>query len=135
MNKPNGLMVNLEARDNKRYNVFYLRNEDGSYEEVAQEYKQTTDVANLDPIVNWLTWIPNKEWIHPVSGVFANGGLIVKAIGEYHESEWKGKSMPVDDMYLGGVLFKKFDEILDSYTKENSETQIDNLIAVDFKNK
>lgn len=142
MNKPNGLMINIENADNKRYNVFYIKNEDGSYREFSQEYKKSTNIASFDPIDNWLTLVPDIEWIHPISGAFDNdGGFTVKAAGRFHQSQWKGQNMSIKDMYFSGVLFKKFDEILEYYDKtpiENivsTKDMVDNMILDDFKNK
>ena len=120
--RPNAILVNVKDDDNKRWNVVYIRGEDGKYSHVGKEYIKTTNPLNLDPFVNWLDGIPDKEWIHPVhakpDGI---GGWYLKAYDTYNEVRWNNKSISFSKLNELGIIFQCFDKLLDRYKNMTDE--------------
>ena len=120
--RPNAILVNVKDNDGKRWNVVYVRGEDGKYSHIGQEYIPTTDIINLDPFVNWLDYVPDKEWVHPVHAISdGNGGYHLCAYDTYHEVRWNEQSITLKKLNELGIIFQCFDKLLDSYKNMTDE--------------
>lgn len=135
MIKPNAVLVNITDSTGKRWNVVYIRAADGSYSHAGQEYVKTTDPLNLDPFVNWLDCIPDKEWVHPVHAKSdGRGGWHLKAYDTYHEARWNDQSVSLQKLNEGGLVFHVFNKLLDSY-KDMTNEELLNTLNIGRTNK
>ena len=120
--RPNAILTNRTDSNNKRWNVVYIRLEDGSWTHSGQEYIKTDNPLNLDPFVNWLDWIPDKEWVHPVIAKSdGNGGWYMKGFDTFNEARFNDKSVTLQEIYDKGVLFLFFGKLLDHYKNKTDE--------------
>jgi len=114
--RPNAILVNIKDNNGKRWNVIYIRGEDGKYTHVGHEYIKTTDLTNLDPFENWLDYIPDKEWVHPVCARSdGTGGWYLKAFDTFNECRYNNESISLKKLNEMRIIFKCFDKMLDKY--------------------
>jgi hypothetical protein len=117
MKIPNAILINkTDSSTGKRWNVIYIKTGVETYTHVGSEYVKTDDITNFDPFVNWLDYIPDKEWVHPVVATPSNnGGWDVCAFDGFHNVTYNGKDTTLDFLYSNNLLFKMFDKLLKSY--------------------
>jgi hypothetical protein len=126
--RPNAVLVNVKDNTGKRWNVIYIRGEDGKYSHIGQAYEKTSDLVNLDPFVNWLDMIPGKEWVHPViAKPDGKNGWYLKAFDTYNEARWNDESVSLSKLNEMGVIFKCFDKLLDEYKNMTEEELLEEL--------
>jgi hypothetical protein len=128
MIRPNAILVNVKDSDGKRWNVVYIRDENGTYSHTGSEYVPTTDFMNLDPFVNWLEVPVDKEWVHPVIAKKASdGGWLMRAFDTFNEARWNGKSISLEKLNELGVIFQCFDKLLDHYKSMTDDELLEEL--------
>ena len=128
MIRPNAILVNTKDNTGKGWNVIYIRDDKGNYSNTGQEYIKTNDLTNLDPFVNWMDWVPDKEWVHPVhANPDNNGGWYLKPYDTYHEVRWNGESITLKKLNELGIIFKCFDKLLDSYKNMTDDKLLEEL--------
>lgn len=133
--RPNGILINKEM-DGKRWNVVFIRKEDGSWTNTYQEYKKTDEPTNLDPFVNWLDWIPDKEWVHPVIAKDdERGGWFLRAFDRFQEMRFNDKSVTIQEVFEKGLLFSYFNKLLDHYQNMTDEQILETLNIGRTENK
>ena len=117
MKIPNAILINkTDSSTGKRWNVVYIKTGVETYTHVGSEYVKTDDITNFDPFVNWLDYIPNKEWVHPVVATPSDiGGWYLCAFDRFHNATYNGKDTTLDFLYSNNLLFKMFDKLLKSY--------------------
>jgi len=128
MRRPNAVLTNVKDNNGKRWNVVYIRLENGTYTHTGSEYVKSDSPMTLDPFVNWLDYVPDREWVHPVHAITDdNGGWYLVAYDTYHESCWEGKSITLDKLSSLGLLFKCFDKLLDWYKNATDDELLEEL--------
>jgi hypothetical protein len=120
--RPNGILINKEM-DGKRWNIVFIRLDDGSWTNVYEEYVKTTDPTNLDPFVNWLDYIPDKEWVHPVVAKKSDekGGWFIRAFDTFQSMRYNDKDATTKEIYDKGLLYIYFDKLLNHYQNMTDE--------------
>ena len=141
MKRPNGMLFNVKGKDGKRWNLVYVKKQDGTYESSANEYIPTDNPLNLDPFVNWLDYIPNKEWMHPIVVITdENGGWRIKPFDTYNQITFEGKTADDKQSYFevlfrSGVIEKMIDKTLSKYEQMNDEELLNELNISRMDNK
>jgi hypothetical protein len=124
--RPNAIMF-VKTVQGKEYIFVYVR-EDGHYlGPFERNFIRTTDPFNLDPFENWLDFIPEKEWVHPVVAERDATGWWFKGFDTYTEVMWEGKSTTLNYLHDTKNLYKFFDFILDTYKNYTEEELIKEL--------
>jgi hypothetical protein len=135
MIRPNAILINVKDVNNKRWNVVYIQEGAEIYSNVGEEYIKTKDPTNLDPFVNWLDYIPNTEWVHPVYAKRDSNGWKLKAFDTFNKCEYYGESISLDKLFERGVLFKTFDKLLNNYKCLNDDELLEVLNSGRINNK
>jgi len=117
--RPNGIIVNITIND-KRYNVIYRRVGNVVDAILQLEYKKIE--TSLFPLDNWLDYIPDKEYVHPILiEVSDKGGWGIHPYDTFNEVMWDGKSTTLKDLNDKQLVYPFFDTILDAYAKYTDE--------------
>lgn len=128
--RPNAILVNVSDSEGKRWNVIYIRGEDGKYTHVGNEYTPTPNPVNLDPFVNWSDLMIGKGWVHPAYAKSdGNGGWYISAYDTYNQAQWDGKETTLEELNERGVVFACFDSLLDRY-KNMSDEELETVLKI-----
>lgn len=125
--RPNAVLVNIQNKTGKRWNVVYMRDDKGNYTHSDYiPYIKTDNSLDLDPFVNWLDI--DKEFAHPCHAKSdLKGGWWFQAYDTYHEVMWNGKPIKLSKLNELGLVSKVFDKILDLYKNMTDEELLDEL--------
>ena len=82
-------------------------------------YKKTTDPLNLDPIVNWMEFPSDREYVHPANITNDDNKARVVAIDTYHIITVDGIPVKLTELASSGNVWNFFNKVLDSYNSPN----------------
>ena len=125
--KPNGILA-VEHLEGKPRKVVFLRDENRVWKEIVlpEDYlKEEMSEMNLDPFVNFLTYIPDTQCIHLIRWDLASdGGYNWAAVDTYRVVMDEGKKSYLSELHKKGILYKYFDEELDTFEPDEWLEQV-----------
>lgn len=120
MKRPNGIMF-LKSIDDIKYICIFILNDDGTYSWFAK-LNYLKKLGTLNPFENWLDYIPNKEWIHPlIIEKDEKNGWELKPFDTFNEIKWESESTTLENLHEKNVLYKFFDIVLNNYKNMTDE--------------
>lgn len=116
--KPNGILA-VEHLDGKPRKVVFLRDENRMWKEIVlpEDYlKEERYEMNMDPFVNFLTYIPDTQCFHFIRWDLASdGGYNWAAVDTYRVVMDEGKKCYLSDLHKKDKLYDYFNGELDTF--------------------
>jgi hypothetical protein len=117
--RPNGIIINKTIND-RRYNIIYHRV--GNIWDSILQLNYNKVEMSLFPLDNWLDYIPNKEFVHPILiEISDKGGFNIHPYDTFNEIMWDGKPTTLETLNNDKLVYPFFDRVLDGYSKLTDE--------------